>query len=122
MIATLLLASALTYSAPAIDSPDYWNKAWRDSVANYHGRVEGYHQEIYIYDWAMTFTLPPIFGGVAGGWYVDKLKTGILFSAGEVASLLATTYGVVRLPFAKTTIGLGFIAGGIISFIAIRWL
>src|SRR5437867_4317165 len=118
----LIASSSLAQTAPSVDTPSYWNKAWRDSVANYRGHLEGYHQDFYSYDWAMTFTMPPILGGVAGGWYVDKLKTGILFSAAEAASALVTTYGVVRLPFGKPTVGLGLIAGGILSFIAIKWL
>jgi hypothetical protein len=123
MIATLLLVSALSYPAPAIDSPAYWNKAWRDSVAEYQGHVEAYHQEFYSYDWAMTFTVPPIFGGVAGGWYVDKLKTGLLFSVGEIATFLAPVYGLVRFAVGKPTVGvnLGLIAGGILGFVGVKW-
>jgi len=113
----------LSVANPATDSPEYWNKTWRDSVTQYRGRVEAYHQEFYSYDWAMTFTVPPVVGGVAGGWYVDKLKTGMVFSAAEIACIVAPVWGIVRFAVGKPTIGLnaGLIVGGVLGFFGVKW-
>jgi hypothetical protein len=124
LISSLICASMLTVATPATDSPAYWNKAWRDSASEYRGRVEAYHQLFYSYDWAMTFTMPPVLGGVAGGWYVDKLKTGMLFSVAEIACIAAPVFGIVRFALGKPTLNLnaGLILGGVFGFIGVKWL
>src|SRR5437763_1777929 len=76
----VIASSGLAQTAPAVDTPSYWNKAWRDSVAEYRGRVEAYHQLFYSYDWGITFAMLP----VAGEWYVDKTMTGVRFSIARV--------------------------------------
>lgn len=98
----------------AQDSASYWNKAWRDSVSDYRGRVEAYHQELYSYDWGMTFGMLP----VAGEAYVGKMGTGIEYSAARAVVVAAGVVGVVRLIEGKPNFGLnlGLIAAGIFGY------
>ncbi len=102
----------------AQDTASYLNKAWRDSVANYRGRVEAYHQELYSYDWGMTFSMLP----VAGEAYVDQMGTGILYSAARAASLALGAVGAVRFAEGKPSFGinLGMIAVGIFGYVALK--
>ena len=118
----MLLATISSPSLPnisVVDSPNYFNKTWRDSVAEYRGHVEAYHQEFYSYDWAMTFAMLP----VAGEWYIDKTWTGIEYSLARTAAIAASTVGVVRLAEGKANTGLniGLIAGGIIGYFLLKW-
>lgn len=121
MLAALLVVSALIH--PVVDTPWYHNKSARDSAAIYQGHIEAYHQEVYSYDWAMTFTVPPIVGGALGGWYVDKFKTGIVYSVAELVCVSATTWGIVRSALVKPTweLNIGLVAGGILGLIGVKW-
>ncbi len=102
----------------AQDSPNYWNKAWRDSVANYRGRVEAYHQEFLSYDWGMTFGMLP----VAGEAYVGKMGTGIEYSAARAAAVALGVVGAVRFIGGKPNFGLnlGMIAAGLFGYVGLK--
>jgi hypothetical protein len=123
MLHSLMLFAALSIpsapNVPLVDSPDYFNKAWRDSAAEYRGRVEAYHQEFYSYDLAMTFAIVP----VAGEWYVDKMWTGIGFSIARTAAVATAAVGGIRLIGGKSNTGLniGLLAGGIIGYFLFKW-
>jgi hypothetical protein len=115
----LLVLLANPGKPQAQEKPMYFSKPWRDSVAEYHGRLTAYHQELYSYDWATTFSRLP----VAGEWYVDKTGTGIAFFAGRLLALSATTVGTVRLIERKsnTPLNIGLLAGGIVSYFLLKW-
>ncbi|HZK75483.1 MAG TPA: hypothetical protein VFD13_01125 [Candidatus Kapabacteria bacterium] len=102
----------------AQDSENYLNKAWRDSVANYSGRVEAYHQELLSYDWGMTFGMLP----VAGEAYVGKAGTGIAYFAARGVAVAAGVVGAVRFIEGKPNFGLnlGMIAVGIFGYIGLK--
>lgn len=116
MLATLILAGVLT--APAVDSPWYFDKAARDSAANYRGQVEAYRQEFVSYEWGHTFAMLP----VAGEWYVDKTATGIRYSVARLGMVAISTVGAVRLIGNKPYLGLnvGLLAGGIVGWFALK--
>ncbi len=128
MLAAILLSCSILSSSPtatntvikvAVDSPNYMNPAWRDSVANYQGRLEAYHQEFYSYDWGMTFAMLP----VIGEWYVNKTGTGIAYSAARLGALAVGTVGAIRLIGGKPNLGLniGLLAGGIVGWFLLKW-
>jgi hypothetical protein len=106
------------HSVLAQDSANYLNKSWRDSVANYRGRVEAYHQEFYSYDWGMTFGMLP----VAGEAYVGKMGTGIAYSAARGAAVALGVVGAVRFIEGKPNFGLnlGMIAAGIVGYVGLK--
>ena len=110
--------SALCPKAQAQDTANYLNKAWRDSVANYRGRVEAYHQELYSYDWGMTFGMVP----VAGEAYVGKTGTGIGFSLARTAAVALSAVGLVRFIGGKSNfaVNLGMVAAGIFGYIGLK--
>lgn len=121
--AILLLAITsqivIAQTAPTVDTPNYWNQAWRDSVNEYHGRVEAYHQEFYSYDWGITFAMLP----VMGEWYVDKTMTGVRFSIARGVSLGASAVGLMRMIGDKQPMALnvGLLAGGIVGWALLKW-
>ncbi len=102
----------------AQDSANYLNEAWRDSVANYRGRVEAYHQEFLSYDWGMTFGMLP----VAGEAYVGKMGTGIEYSAARAVAVAVGVVGAVRFIEGKPNFGLnlGMVAAGIVGYIGLK--
>ena len=108
----------LTGKLLAQDSASYLNKAWRDSVANYGGRVEAYQQELYSYDWGMTFGMLP----VAGEAYVGKTGTGIAYFAARTAAVAAGVVGAVRFIEGKPSFGLnlGMVAVGIFGYVGLK--
>ena len=114
----VVLVLGLSSLAEAQDTASYLNPAWRDSVANYRGRVEAYHQELYSYDWGMTFGMLP----VAGEAYVGKTNTGILYSAARAVSLGLAGVGVVRFAAGKPSLGLnlGMVAAGIVGYVVLK--
>ena len=103
----------------AQDSANYLNKAWRDSVAHYRGRVEAYHQELYSYDWGMTFGMLPVVGE---GIYLGKWSTGIEYSAARAVSIAIAAIGAIRLIGGKADIGLNIVmlVGGIAGYIGLK--
>ena len=107
-------------ASDAQEAANYLNKAWRDSVANYRGRVEAYHQELDSYDWGMTFGMLP----VAGEAYVGKLGTGLLYSGARGAALAVGTVGAIRLIGGKPSIAtdLGMIGAGLVGYVALKLL
>ena len=117
-ISVLVVLLVFAPLAKAQDSANYLNPAWRDSVAKYRGRVEAYHQELYSYDWGMTFGMLP----VAGEAYVGKTGTGIFYSAARAVSLGLAGAGVVRFAAGKPSFGLnlGMVAVGIVGYIALK--
>jgi hypothetical protein len=118
------LSLPVTPNAPAIDSPNYWNQAWRDSSAEYRGRLEAYHQELYSYDWALTFTMAPVVGDLGGpGLYLGKWGTGIEFFAARTAAVATATLGAVRLIGGKSNTGLniGLLVGGLVIDGLLKW-
>jgi hypothetical protein len=104
----------------AQDSANYLNKSWRDSVANYQGHVEAYHQEFYSYDWGMTFGMLP----VAGEAYVGKMGTGIAYFAARIAAAAVGVVGAVRIIEGKPNFGLnlGMIGVSIFGYIGLKLL
>lgn len=115
----LWVPCVLSGSSRAQDTPKYFNKAWRDSAAEYHGRVETYRQELFSYDWGMSMAVLPIMGES----YVDKLGTGIRYSVARTAAVALATVGTVRLIRGSPYLGLniGMLAGGIIGYFALKW-
>jgi hypothetical protein len=118
LISVLSALSVLASAARAQDTPKYFSKAFRDSTAEYHGRVEVYRQELYSYDWGMGMAVLPIMGES----YVDKLGTGIRYSIARTAAVAVATVGTVRLIRGSPYLGLniGMLAGGIIGFFALK--
>ena len=97
---------------------NYRSKAWRDSADLYEGHKIAYEQELYSYDWGMTFGSLPI----AGEAYLGNTTTGIEFMAGRVAMVAASIVGGIRLIEGKPTLGLnlGLLAGGIVGYIGLK--
>jgi hypothetical protein len=118
VLALLIVAGDI--SAQVRDTiPNYWNKAWRDSVAEYQSRVTAYNMEHYSYDWARMFSFVP----VAGEWYVDQTGKGITYAALRVASLAVSTVGTIRLTrgYSGTELNIGLIAAGLIAWGYLKW-
>ncbi|HWF45198.1 MAG TPA: hypothetical protein VG537_11195 [Candidatus Kapabacteria bacterium] len=118
------LSLPVTPNAPAIDSPNYWNPAWRDSAAEYRGHLEAYHQEFYSYDFALSFTMVPLAGDILGeGVYLGKTWTGIEFLAARTAAVATATVGAVRLIGGKSNTGLniGLLVGGLLIDGLLKW-
>jgi hypothetical protein len=115
VLLVLFIPSGIVF---AQDSANYWNKTWRDSAANYRGRVEAYHQEFLSYDWGMTFGMLP----VAGEAYVGKTGTGIAYLAARTAAVALGVVGTVRFIEGKPNFGLnlGMIAVGIFGYIGLK--
>ena len=118
VVSILLVLLVPWRPALAQDTPKYFHKAYRDSAAEYHGRVEVYRQELYSYDWGMSMAVLPIMGES----YVDKLGTGIRYSIARTAAVAVATVGTVRLIRGSPYLGLniGMLAGGIIGYFALK--
>jgi len=114
----LLVLLVLAGNLKAQEKAMYFNKAWRDSVAEYHGRLTAYQQELSSYDFAMSLAVLP----VVGESYVDRTGAGFAFLGGRVLALAATTIGTVRLIEGKPTLPLniGLIAGGLVSYYLLK--
>jgi hypothetical protein len=118
LIVLLILASHV--SAQVRDTvPNYWSKAWRDSVNDYERRVTSYHMEHYSYDWARLFSFAPYFGE----WYVDQPGKGITNAAFRVGALALSTVGTIRLTrgYSGTELNLGLVAAGLIAWGYLKW-
>lgn len=109
----LLLAGHL--SAQVRDTiPNYWSKAWRDSVTDYERRLTSYRMEHYSYDWARMFSFLP----VMGEFYVDRTAVGVRNVAMRVAALAVSAVGTIRLTrgYSGTEWNIGMIAAGLIGW------
>ncbi|SRR5581483_5405030 len=113
------LLSLVGTNIRAQDTAQYRNKAWRDSVTEYEGRLEAYHQELYSYDWGMTLGMLPVVGE---GIYLGKWRTGIEFSAARAIAVAIAAVGTVRLIGAKPSIGvdIGMLVGGMAGYIGLK--
>jgi hypothetical protein len=119
VVLVLLVVLGLSDKSQAQQPPMYFNKVWRDSVNEYHGRLTAYQQGLYSYGLAAALANLPVVGEA----YVDKTGTGIAFFAGRLLALSATTVGTVRLIERKpdTPLNIGLLAGGIVSYFLLKW-
>lgn len=122
--ALVVLSFMILVALPAIGQtrdtiPNYWSKAWRDSVTDYQRRVTSYNMEHYSYDWARMFSFVP----VAGEWYVDQTGKGISNAVLRVAALAVSTVGTIRLTrgYSGTELNIGLIAAGLIAWGFLKW-
>lgn len=97
----------------------YWNPAYRDSVANYAGRLQAYRFSLLSYDLGFTLSMLP----VAGQWYVDNTMKGVVFSAARAGALGVSVIGVAGL-FTKGNTGrdIGFAVGGLVVYGVLKYL
>ena len=120
-IVVFIVAAHSAFGQSARDTiPNYWNKAWRDSVAEYQGRVTAYHQELYSYDWAMLFSFLPVAGN---GIYMDDYKTGALYFGTRLGFVALGTVGTVRLTRGSGNqyVNAGMIVAGVVGYLYFKW-
>lgn len=108
---------SLTGNGVRIDSP-YFSARWRDSVANYQGRMLMYHEESLDYDLGFGLSFLPYIGS----YYANHGSQGLTFAAERLGAVAIGGFGTYRFVTSSTIrpLDIGLAVLGIGAYIYLK--